>query len=141
MQVYLAGPMPGQQIDGEDWRDYAIERIRDEDIEVNVVLPYFLENYVDEWDITESDAATVLTHRDYRFSTESDFVLANFTDAESRSMGTCIELGWADAFGVTVITVLQEGWVHWHPMVRECSDFIVPTLDDALGILGALAQA
>jgi nucleoside 2-deoxyribosyltransferase len=54
----------------------------------------------------------------------------NLSGAEQISLGTAVELGWADAFGVPVVVVMEDGGVHDHPMVRDIPVAVVPTVKD-----------
>lgn len=68
----------------------------------------------------------------------SNVVLANFTGAPHVSIGSMIELGWADAWGIPVVAILDKH--HNHVFVREIATAICKDLDEAvkvtLSILG-----
>ena len=76
-----------------------------------------------------------LTTRD-RFDVQRcDIVFANFLGATKPSLGTCIEFGWADAFGKPVIAVMDKTNPHQHAMMNEIAGYIVPTLEEGIQVL------
>jgi hypothetical protein len=55
------------------------------------------------------------------------------------SIGTIMELGWADAYRKPVVVAMEaEGNLHEHPMVREAIGYRLPTLDAALAVTKAI---
>ena len=77
--------------------------------------------------------------RDRWDATRADIVLVNVLGATRVSIGTMMELGWADAYRVPIVLVMESsGNPHDHGMVREVAGFVVPTLDEALAIVKAL---
>jgi nucleoside 2-deoxyribosyltransferase len=77
-----------------------------------------------------------ITHRDRFDVMTSDAVLFNFLGAERVSIGTCIEVGWADAYRKPCVIVMEpKDNLHDYPMIREIAGWRVPTLDDSVEIL------
>jgi len=68
----------------------------------------------------------------------ADALLVYLDNAPHVSIGTMIELGWADAKRIPIVTVMGPDNVHNHSFVREISGWVVPNLDDAYGVLYAL---
>jgi nucleoside 2-deoxyribosyltransferase len=142
--VYLAGPITGQSYKGcTDWREAAIRELAEEGI--IGVSPmrgkYYLENegvIGDAYPDKPMSSEKGITTRDRFDATGCSVLLANFSDADRVSVGTCIELGWADANRRPIIVVMEEGNPHWHSMVRAVSGFIVPDLDEAIKIAKAI---
>jgi nucleoside 2-deoxyribosyltransferase len=66
--------------------------------------------------------------------TRSNLVLMNLLGADRVSVGTMIEVGWADAARNPIIVAMEPGNVHEHPMVSDCAGYIVPTLDEAINL-------
>lgn len=79
---------------------------------------------------------------------ECDAVVANFLGATKASIGTAIEFGWADAYGIPIVMVIEEGGKiatgvdvyegdnpHWHAMLTELAGYRVPTLEEAAHIV------
>lgn len=68
----------------------------------------------------------------------SDVVLAYFAGAERVSIGSMIELGWADAWNIPVVAVLDP--LHDHVFVKQVATAVCKDLDEAvqatLSILG-----
>ena len=82
-----------------------------------------------------------ITRRDRQDVRICDILLANFTDAKKVSIGTTLEIGWADAMGKYIIVIMDEKNPHWHGMVCEVADLIVPSLEEALQRIAILVGA
>lgn len=149
--VYLAGPITGLTYDdAEDWRDFAKEDLAHVDIDafsplrVKGYLRAFGEldaagnpnsNYIGVHPLSNPEG---IMARDRNDVGSRDMVLANFLGAERISVGTCIEVGWADAWRKPIVAVMEEDNVHRHAMLNQACGFIVPTLEDALEIVKAV---
>jgi len=70
----------------------------------------------------------------------ADALLFNLLGAENVSIGTMIEMGWADDDRKVTVTAMESDSVHDHAFVRELSGFILPTLDEALDVLVAVGR-
>lgn len=137
-RVYTAGPLgPGGSEKNGDWRTASREYFESRGIDV--VEPLEAANYSIYGAGMDTTVAKVLTERDKRFSMESEYLLVNFDGASARSMGTCVEMGWADAAGTTIVTVLPEVNPHRHPIIESVSDYIVRELHEAWAIIASLA--
>lgn len=149
--VYLAGPITGLTYDeGQDWRTYAQNWLDNEGIDG--FSPLRAKGYLKSlgaldsggtpdsayWGLNELSSPSGITTRDRFDCMGRDLVLANLLGAERISVGTCIELGWADASRTPLVVVMEEGNVHTHAMVEAVAGFIVPTLDEALMITRAV---
>lgn len=138
--VYLAGPITGLAWDGAtSWRDLAIERLADNGI--RGLSPLRGKHYLgrelsiaDKYDQHVLSTAKAITTRDRWDCTRADLVIANFIDTERVSIGSVMEIAWADAARVPVILVMEDGNIHDHAMVREVSGFRVETIDEAIDI-------
>jgi nucleoside 2-deoxyribosyltransferase len=150
MRVYLAGPISGKTFDeSEGWRDYARRMLHLTGTGIEAYSPMRAKEYLrDEGTIDPfvqspevMSTPSGITTRDRWDCTRADVVLANFADSGDRvSIGTCIELGWADISRVPVVGVLPEDNVHNHPMVWELVGFRVPTLDEAIEVIVAMSS-
>lgn len=147
-RVYLAGAISGQSYEGAtDWRNYAKERLAEFNIEG--MSPMRGKDYIlGKTSIGDQEHRRMvmstqkgITTRDRNDVMTSDALIVNLLDTEKASIGTMIELGWADAFRKPIILVLQEGNVHDHSMVRELSGFIVQSVDDAIAVAAALLNS
>jgi nucleoside 2-deoxyribosyltransferase len=143
--VYLAGPISGLSY-GQctDWRAYARQNLILHGIEG--LDPMRGKDYLaHEEKIADSYAGTVLssqkgiTTRDRWDCQRADVVLVNLLGADRVSIGTVMEIAWADAVRTPIVLVTEpKGNIHDHAMIREAAGFIVPTLDDAISIVVAI---
>lgn len=144
MKVYLAGPIKGLSYDdATNWRESASHDLVKHGIEP--LSPMRYKDYLsEEKELKDSYGNNPLSSdkgvvaRDRWDVMRCDAVLMYLVGAEKVSIGTMIEVGWADAFRKPIVTVMTLHNVHFHAMVRECSGFIVPTLQQACEILYAL---
>lgn len=149
--VYLAGPITGLTYDeGQDWREIAVEELADVGIEA--YSPLRAKKHLRALGVLDNagrpDSAYLglnplsepqgITTRDRFDCMGKDMVLANFLGATTVSIGTCIELGWADAARRPIVAVMEEDNIHRHAMVNTVAGFIVPTLEDALTVCKAV---
>lgn len=88
--------------------------------------------------------------RDHNDLHKADAMVACFLGAERVSIGTCIEFGWAHAYDIPVVMVIEnEGNIHvhengqdrrvdnphWHAMLTEIAGYVTPSLDEAAKIV------
>jgi hypothetical protein len=59
----------------------------------------------------------------------------NFEDAKEVSVGTVMEIAWADAWDKYILIVMDSTNPHYHGMINEVASLIVPTLDEALELI------
>jgi nucleoside 2-deoxyribosyltransferase len=143
--VYLAGPITGLSWEGStDWRKMATRRLaaagliglsplRSKDYLAGVTT---LADAYDSVHVLSTGHGIVT--RDRWDATRCDVLLVNVLGAERVSIGTVLEIAWADAHRTPIVLAMESGNVHDHAMVRDLVGFIVPTLDDALGVVVAL---
>ena len=143
--VYLAGPITGLTFDGAtDWRDKAIAELKD--VGITGLSPLRAKEYLkgskaisDAYPDFGLSTEQAITARDRFDCQRAGLVLFNFLGAEKVSIGSCIEIGWADAARVPIILVIEKtGSVHDHAMVRAVSGWRVDTLEDGLHIAKAV---
>lgn len=95
---------------------------------------------VDEEDIKDSyeehplGSQEGITCRDRMDVMRCDMILVNFLGADKVSIGSVMEIAWADAWRKPIIVVMEEDNIHSHAMIREVAGFIVPDLDEAIEI-------
>lgn len=144
-KVYLAGPITGEAFGTvNDWRKDAVKFLSLHGIEG--LSPLRAKDYLlGETSILDSyegshvlSSQKGLTTRDRWDCQRADVVLFNFIGANRVSIGTCIELGWADSARRPMVTAMEPGSLHDHAMVREMSGYIVPSVEDALAVVVAL---
>jgi nucleoside 2-deoxyribosyltransferase len=146
-KAYLAGPITGLTF-GEctDWREYTKKEL--DKAGIIGVSPMRAKEYLvsvgkitalcDHYDNPLSSNKGIVT-RD-RFDVRTcDVVLANFLGAKKSSPGTPIEFGWADAFDVPVVMVMEkEGNPFDHAMMDAIAGYRVETLDHAIDLIKAI---
>lgn len=146
LRVYLAGPITGTTYDGcTGWREHAAA----------VLAPHGLvglspmrgKDYLaaestiaDQYDETVLSSQRGIMTRDRWDAHRTDILLVNLLGAERVSIGTVMEIAWADSVRAPIVLAMESGGLHDHAMVREAAGFIVPTLDEALDIVVALGR-
>jgi nucleoside 2-deoxyribosyltransferase len=149
--VYLAGPITGLTYDdGQDWRADAKAELAD--VGIDAFSPLRAKAHLRALGVLDNagtpDSRYIglnalsepqgITTRDRFDCMGRDLVLVNFLGAKQVSIGTCIELGWADAARRPIVIAMEEDNIHRHAMVNSVSGFIVPTLEDALIVCKAV---
>jgi nucleoside 2-deoxyribosyltransferase len=145
--IYLAGPITGLSYGGcTDWRAKAKELVGDTPIEV--LSPMRGKTYLagettvgDSYDQFVLSTEKAITARDRFDCMRSDLVIFNFLGAEKASVGSCIEVGWADAFRKPSILILDKDVVgnpHDHAMVRAICGWRVSSLEEAIAVAKAV---
>jgi nucleoside 2-deoxyribosyltransferase len=138
-KIYLAGPISGLTYDGaQDWRDYFSAKI---DPEIQCYSPLRGKQYLKmrgplegSYEDFPLSTDTGITTRDRFDCMGADVVVFNLLGAERISIGTMIELGWADAARNPAILIMEKGNPHEHPMLRQTTHFRVTNLEDAISI-------
>ena len=92
----------------------------------------------DRWDVRRSNL--VLANFEETAIADHGMVLDNLgfmssVVCEIASLGTAMEIAWADAYGVPVVAVIPKGNIHDHPLIRHGCLAIVTTLDEALDLI------
>jgi nucleoside 2-deoxyribosyltransferase len=143
--VYLAGPITGQTFDGcTDWRQFAIKELGA--VGITGLSPMRAKDYLknesfvgDEYQDTVLSSSRGIITRDRWDTTRCDLILVNFLGAERVSIGTVMEMAWADACRTPSIVVMKsEGDLHDHSMLREVTGFRVETLEEGLEVAKAI---
>jgi nucleoside 2-deoxyribosyltransferase len=147
--VYLAGPITGLNYAGAtDWRNYAILELGKHNIVG--LSPMRAKNYLSHIQNFTADgdayrALSVLSSnkgimtRDRFDATRCDALLVNLLGAKAVSIGTVMEMAWADAYRTPIVCVMEpSGNPHEHGMILEAIGFRVQTLDEGLEICNAI---
>lgn len=151
--VYLAGPISGLNFDGAtDWREYAKEWLKNND--VKALSPLRNQEHLRSVGVFTDCAKETerfkspmsmpkgLTIRDRWDAMRCDVLLVNLLGAAKVSIGTVMEIAWADAKGVPIVCAIEEtGNPHEHAMLNHCIGFRVADLDDALDVTLQLLAA
>lgn len=139
--LFLSGPILGCTYESSsDWREYVNSKMPSY---IKTISPMrgkeFLskgqETIVNETlSVSESPLITSkgITCRDRFDIKRSDAVLINLIGAGKVTIGSMIELGWADAYRKPVILAIDPENIHHHPIVNNIASFILPTLDEAI---------
>lgn len=141
---YLAGPITGCSYEGAtDWREGVTADLLQHGIQgispMRGKLYLLQETSIgDCYDDTILSSQKAITTRDRWDCSRADVVLVNLIGASRVSLGTMMELGWADAARVPIVLVMDEDNVHDHAMVREVAGFLVPTLSDGVHTVKAI---
>lgn len=150
--VYLAGPIAGLGYDETtDWRNVVTMELHPikclspmrgkeylqgekQDVHNHVFMPGYE---------TAMSGPKGIVSRDRFDVARCDLVFMNLvrsnkdTDtlgANKVSIGTMVELGWADAYRKPVVVILDDNNPHIHPFVLEIAGFITTSLEDAIKI-------
>jgi nucleoside 2-deoxyribosyltransferase len=146
--VYLAGPITGLDYEGAtDWR-YAATRLLAP--EIKALSPMRGKEYLSHvkeftmdgdryspFSVMSSNRG-IMT-RDRWDATRCDVLLVNLLGAKRVSIGTVMEIAWADAVRTPIVCIMEpEGNPHEHGMILEAIGFRVPGLEEALHIIKAM---
>lgn len=149
--VYLAGPITGLTFDGaSDWRDVAKAELAR--VGVKGFSPLRAKEYLRSEGVLTADCAGYgdlnclssprgIMTRDRWDATRCDAVLVNLLGAQRVSIGTVMEIAWADAKRKPLIVVMEPtGNVHDHAMITEAIGFRVTSLNEGINVVKALAD-
>lgn len=136
--VYLAGPLTGVSYEhAVQWRRDVQTRLEGQARCWSPLAGQYFPGDVPNVDDTDPlGTARGVTARDRYYVQQSHIVLANMLGAQRVSLGTAIEMAWADAYRIPVVLAMEiEGNVNDHGMLRELASFRVDSLDEAIRIL------
>jgi hypothetical protein len=154
VKVYLSGPITGCEFDDwlcNGWRMDAQEALEEEPVP-HYVIPRptgivcysplrgksFLKNMKGPIDGEYQGPLTkrhAITQRDRHDCMTCDAMLVYLEGAKEVSIGTMIELGWADALRTPIVTVMEEGNVHEHVIGNSIPIAVVRTLDEGCDLI------
>lgn len=146
--IYLAGAITDQTIAGaNDWRDYMIRQL----------APYGIRGISPLRCEPPRGERYTIANSDPLFGTSRAIRSKNFFDVRActwtlaymptefnspwPSVGTIGELALAHGAGKTTILVSTDRRLVEHPVVRGISGWILPTLDDAVEVIGGVLKA
>ena len=135
-RVYLSGGIYGLTYDAAtDWRHYAASQLAP----IESLDPMRGKEYLKEMGFMPGtyDAVRLSTSRGImtrdRFDTmRSDALLVNLLGTERVSIGTSMEIAWADMLRIPVVACMEEDNIHQHPMILEAVGYVCPTLDEGI---------
>ena len=142
MLVYLAGPISGTSYNqSTGWRTRVANRIYPHEALSPMRGKSYLssEEAIADFYSTPLSCAKGIITRDRWDVMRCHVLLVNVLGATKVSIGTMMELAWADAYRKPVVLVMEkEGNPHDHAFVREIAGFWLPTLDEAIKIVNQL---
>jgi nucleoside 2-deoxyribosyltransferase len=153
MLVYLAGPISGLNYEGAtDWREYAKSELKQ--FGIKVLSPLRNQGHLKSIPVFSNEGGETarlkssmsvprgLTTRDRWDAMRCDVLLVNLLGAKSVSIGTVMEIAWADAQRTPIVVAIEDqGNPHEHAMINESIGFRVSTLWDAIDVTRQLLAA
>jgi len=150
--VYLAGPISGLDYAGAvDWRTDVQSALAA--VGIKAFSPMRAKEYLKGTREFSSDTTACehygtlsclssprgITTRDRFDAANCGVLLVNLLSAQKVSIGTVMEIAWADAVRTPIVLVMEpHGNVHDHAMITECVGFRVPTLGEAVSVVRAI---
>jgi len=148
MKIYTAGPISGQSYN-QVMKRYQGQVNRLEEIGYDVICPMtgkmYLRNELDfkahGYDNHPVSTNHAIKERDRWMVGSVDVVLVDFTECnEIVSIGSCMELAWADELKKHTIVVMDKDNIHQHCFILECADIVFPSMADAYRYLTDLVK-
>lgn len=144
--VYLSGPIAGLTYDeSEDWRIRARALLDSPSIKTlsplrakeALLATGKISSTGEEYErLTPLATSRGIMTRDRFDTTRSTVVLVNLLGAKKVSIGTVMEIAWADAARIPIVLVIEKmGNVHEHVMISEAIGYRTDNLDDACAIV------
>jgi nucleoside 2-deoxyribosyltransferase len=150
--VYLAGPIRGLNYDSAtQWRELAKAALAEQGIDG--MSPMRAKSYLakeadvgggklaDSYSQFPLSTMKAIVTRDRKDCMRSDMVIMNLLGATTVSIGSVMEVAWADAARVPVVLVMEKtGNLHEHGMIRETCGFHVETIEEAIRVVCAVLK-
>ena len=149
--VYLSGPISGETFDGaRGWREWVEARLAPGIVAVSPMRgkeelrsrlgPDGVLGMHHSYQEVLNCSAQAITQRDRFDCMNADCVLVNLLGAKRVSIGTMIELGWADAARRPVVLVWHDSLdnLHSHPIVEGIAGWQLWSLETAVGVVNTL---
>lgn len=135
--IFLAGPLTGISYnDALEWRKYVERRLPPDVIAFSALRgkayvereTVLKDAYPDH--LLSTPQGTIA--RDRFDVSRCDALFVNFLKADRVSIGTIMEMAWADAWRIPIILAMENGNIHDHAFVRQVAAFITDDLDEAI---------
>jgi len=144
VNVYLSGPITGEGYDTvTDWRKETSDVLAGYGI--TALSPLRHKHYLaGETEIAPSyeehtmSKQKSITNRDRWDVMRSDVVFVNLLNTNRISIGTVMEIAWADAFRKPIVLVMEQDGMHSHPLLEEVCAFHIETLEEGIEVLKGL---
>lgn len=146
-KVYLAGAITGLTFgDAEDWRSYAKANLDENGItgysplraKDYLLSAGILSGHPDAYKDQVLSSAKGILNRDRWDVMTCDAMLVNLLGAERVSVGTVMEIAYADAFRKPTVVVMEEDNIHHHAMLDTAVGWIVDDLDFGIELVKAI---
>lgn len=150
-RLYLAGPIAGLTYEEAalDWRELVIQHLHGSHhwVDIHCYSPMrgkvFLKGsgqVIGKQGYEEHPMSSTqgIIGRDRNDVMMADAVFMNVQGAKSVSIGTTVELGWADAFRKPVILVLDKGGFHDHAFYKGLATYVCDSLEQGIECAKAL---
>jgi len=147
-KVYLAGAITGATYEEcTTWREDVAKELRAHDIQCASPLrnKEYLSNQA-ERELKDSyegylfSTPKAVVTRDRYDVTTCDMLFVNFLGAKRVSIGTILEIAWADSRRIPIVIVMEDNNLHQHAMIREIAGFVVPSIKDGIEIVKAIMK-
>lgn len=137
--IFLAGPLSGVPYkEALEWRKHVESRLPDHITAFSALRgKVYLENehsLRDAYPEHPLSTAQGTISRDRYDVSRCDALLVNLLGTGKVSIGTIMEMAWADARRIPIILAMESGNIHDHAFVRQVAGFITDDLDKAIGI-------
>lgn len=140
--VYLAGPISLCKTvdDAMEWRERVRKELAVEGI--RALSPMRAGVYIKDGDSDDCMSnPRGITTRDRMDCTKCDVVMMNLLGTKKISVGTMIEIGWADANRIPIVLVIEDkGNPHDHPMVNQCIGFRTNTVEQGVEVVKKILE-
>ncbi len=137
--VYLAGPMTGMPVEQViGWRQEARRKLSEAGFTVldpsrGLMFLKPEETVKDAYEDETTENKHVVFERDKFDSTRADILVVNLLNSKRISIGTMMEVAWANLSGRFVVVVMEkEGNPHMHAFVREAASIRFQNTEDAI---------
>lgn len=140
--IYLCGQITG--LSGKQarygWREIVYKALANTDIEC--LSPMRHKSHLDNVQSLSPlgnpgsvmSCAKGITTRDRFDVMRSDMLFCNLWGMTRASIGCMIEFGWADAFRVPILLIMEEGGEHEHGMVQDLVGWRCSSLEEGIEV-------
>ncbi len=143
--VYLAGPMTSLSYkESIGWREHVAKALDSDTLKT--LSPLRCKKFL-EYEGTLHAlgyAGNVMTTprgviaRDRFDCIRCDVLFVNLLEAKQISIGTTMELAWANLKQIPIVCVMETNNIHTHAMLSETIDFRVDTVDEGIEVVKAI---
>ncbi len=142
---YLAGPMTSLSYkESIGWREHVAQALDSDNLKTLSPLrcKKFLE-YEGTLHALGYSGNVMTTSRGViardRFDcTRCDVLFVNLLDAKQISIGTAMEMAWANLKQIPIVCIMEEGNIHEHAILSETIDFRVDIVDEGIEVVKAI---